>query len=491
VHGQRRTKLEASWSRMKEFLICIPTYNEANDIEPLVERILRLELNADILIIDDNSPDGTGRIVDELAAQHPGIKVMHRAGKNGIGSAHLDGIHYAYKTGYRILVTMDADFSHMPEDIARLLEHGTTFDVVVGTRFECPESLKDWNWFRKTLTQTGHYLTKTLLRLPYDATSALRLYRLDRIGEEYFRVVASVNYAFFFESLTVLYRNGFRIAEVPINLPARVYGHSKMQVRHMIGGLLRLGKLAITLTVARNWLKRARPQPASFDPTQAQQEWDAYWGAKKSKPSEKAIYDVIARFYRNYIIKPNLNRHIRQSFAFGASVLHAGCGGGEVDVDVIDYVKVTALEISPKALDRYRVLHGNKCSYMLGSIMDTGFREASFDGVYNLGVMEHFEQDDIEKILRELHRVLKAGGKVVLFWPPVYGLSVMALHVIHFILNRILRKNIRLHPDEPTKVTTPKQVSAWLDRSGLKLESFSFGIRDLFTYAVIVASKPT
>ena len=127
---------------------------------------------------------------------------------------------------------------------------------------------------------------------------------------------------------------------------------------------------------------------------------------------------------------------------------------------------------------------------MLGSIMDTGFREGSFDGVYNLGVMEHFEQDDIEKILRELHRVLKAGGKVVLFWPPVYGLSVMALHVIHFILNRILRKNIRLHPDEPTKVTTPKQVSAWLDRSGLKLESFSFGVRDLFTYAVIVASKP-
>ena len=220
----------------------------------MVNAIRALGLDADVLFIDDASPDGTGAVLEELRAGDARLSVLHRAGKNGIGTAHRDGIAYAYAGGYACLVTLDCDFSHDPNDIPRLLAEIDTADVVVGSRWISRNSLPEWNLYRRTMTHIGHLLTRVVLGLRYDATSAFRAYRLDRIPVETFTIVHSPSYAFFFESLFVLHNHGFRIREVPIVLPARTYGHSKMTL------LAAAGSVRIMLGVAA--AHRRRPPSA-------------------------------------------------------------------------------------------------------------------------------------------------------------------------------------------------------------------------------------
>src|ERR1700677_210352 len=156
----------------RDTLIFVPTYNEAGNIGELLRLILKAELPADILVIDDNSTDGTGDVVRRVAAATPCVELRSRPGKLGIGSAHVQALRYAKERGYRVLVTMDADFSHQPSDIPRFLREHEDYDVVVGSRFEAERSLREWSAFRKTITHVGHFLTKALLNLPYDATGA-------------------------------------------------------------------------------------------------------------------------------------------------------------------------------------------------------------------------------------------------------------------------------------------------------------------------------
>ena len=229
---------------MGRLLALVPTYNEAENVEEVVDGILSLALDMDLLFVDDNSPDGTGAILDRLAQQHPRLRVLHRPGKLGIGSAHRDGILWAYQQGYQALVTMDSDLTHRPKDIVRLLEAAGDMDVVVGSRFINADSLQDWVWYRWLLTQAGHILTRVLLGLPQDATNAFRFYRLANIPRGLWDMVESPGYSFFFETLLRLSVNGLRVGEIPIDLPARTYGHSKMRfsdIRHSVLFLFDLG----------------------------------------------------------------------------------------------------------------------------------------------------------------------------------------------------------------------------------------------------------
>jgi dolichol-phosphate mannosyltransferase len=473
-----------------DILIFTPTYNEAENIRLLLGQLLALGLPADILVVDDNSPDGTGDVVAAMQSANPNLKLLRRAGKQGIGGAHLAALRHAIAEGYPVFVSLDADFSHKPEDVPRMLELKDSYDVVVGTRFQRDSSLEGWNPYRRFMTHLGHFLTKTLLRLPYDASGGLRLYRLDRISVSLFDRIESRDYAFFFESLTLLHVAGLKIGELPVDLPARTYGHSKMRIGHMVGGLMRLFRLAAKLAWTRRRAMQAEsPGRRTSDAEVMRDMWDGYWDGKKPH-AEKSAYDVIASFYRNYLIKPSLNRFIQGSFAPRAELMHAGCGGGEVDADVVGYAKVTAVDISPNAVARYRAMHGDRAECMVADIFQLSEFGSRFDGVYNLGVMEHFSEDQLRRIFMEFNAVLKPGGRVVLFWPPVYGLSVIALHLIHFVLNRILRRGVQLHPPEPTKLRSRRQIEELLRESGLKLQSISFGVRDALTYAVVVAQKP-
>ena len=226
-------------------LIFVPTYNEAGNVEALYRQIEGLGLGTDFLFLDDNSPDGTGDIIDRLSEENPRVHTIHRSGKLGIGNAHVDGIAWAYAHGYEVLITLDCDFTHSPDRIPDFLDYAPDYHIVIGSRFKQENSLPGWNAFRKTLTYFGHFMTDLLLRMPLDATGAFRLYRLDLIPDDIFQLVVSKGYSFFFESLYVLWLNGATVKEIPISLPARTQGNSKMQIRdayqsfHLLLKLLR------------------------------------------------------------------------------------------------------------------------------------------------------------------------------------------------------------------------------------------------------------
>lgn len=226
-------------------LIFIPTYNEKDNVERILSEITGLNLGTDVLFLDDNSPDGTGKLLDRMASGNPTVRIIHRPGKAGIGSAHQAGIARAYDEGRRILITMDCDFTHPTKYIPDFLAQAERAEVAVGTRFVRADSLADWDPVRLVLTHMAHHLTKVMLDMPYDATGAFRLYRLDRIPREIWGLVRSVGYSFFIESLFVLHRNRFPILEVPITLPARTKGHSKMTVRDAFRTAGRLWELQL------------------------------------------------------------------------------------------------------------------------------------------------------------------------------------------------------------------------------------------------------
>lgn len=220
---------------------------------------------------------------------------------------------------------------------------------------------------------------------------------------------------------------------------------------------------------------------------QGEKEWDKYWTKKKT--ASQAVYRIIASIYRQLIIKRTLNHFINEQFTKDARLLHAGSGAGQVDQDLVKKYDITALDISYEALALYKKNNGEKAKVIKASIFEMPFREASFDGIYNLGVHEHFSGIENEKIFKEFKRILKDNGKLVLFWPPKYGISVMFLNTLHFVLNDVLRRKIRLHPTEISLIESKRQVENVLKSAGFKLIKFYFGPKDLFTQCAIVAKK--
>ncbi len=218
-----------------------------------------------------------------------------------------------------------------------------------------------------------------------------------------------------------------------------------------------------------------------------QQEWDIYW-SRQTKTSNK-IYDLIAFYYRKWILSKFLNHYIRKYFKKADKVLHAGCGGGQVDEYIRDYISIEALDISTLALEKYLKNNGDQSKVQLGSIFSLPYEDHSFDGIYNLGVMEHFSETEIQNILIEFRRVLKPNGSILLFWPPTYGLSVFVLDIAHWILNKFLGKSIQLHPTEISRIQSREFAKRIIERAGFKGFQYHFGLRDLCSQVVLFAGN--
>ena len=468
-------------------LILTATYNERDNAPQMYERLRDLELDADILFVDDNSPDGTGTLLEELAARDSRLFVLHRPGKLGVGGAHYDGIQWAYDRGYETVIALDCDFTHSPEDIPRLLEAGAEHDVVVGSRYLVRGSLPNWNPFRKLLTNVGHILTLVVLGLPWDATGSFRLYRISRIPREIFALIASRGYSFFFESLFILSFNGVTIQDLPIVLPARTYGHSKMSYREAWRSVTRVFRLGILKRTSPWKLRAAKPRPEADVSLPSSSEWDSYWTEKADRGS--IVYETVATIYRNLVIRRQLCRAIRREFVEGSRLLHAGCGGGQVDAGLHSRFRISAVDLSLAALDLYRRVNPEAPEVRQASVFRLPYPDRTFDGVYNLGVVEHFDEAQIESMLRECARVLTPAGKIVLFWPHRFGSSVIALGLVHRILRSVFRSDRQLHPPEISLVRSSSHARKALDRAGLALSSYRFGPADGFVQAIVVGRR--
>jgi len=469
-------------------LIFIPTYQEHDNAERMCRELFALGLDADILFVDDSSPDGTGQSLEALKPEFPRLVVHHRSGKLGIGTAHREGIQWAYDQGYDVLVTMDCDFTHQPVDVLRLVEASKTADVVVGSRFLKAESLPGWNLLRRTLTNLGHFLTHNALGLPHDASGAFRVYRLRQVPRNLFNLVQSRSYAFFYESLFILSKNNLRIHDVAITLPARTYGHSKLSAREAMRSGFGVFKLALGFYAHPERFRLSATtlnlDPGLTDP----QNWNAYWSADKKTGA--LAYEVIASIYRRNVIRPHLERAIRRHFTKGSRLLHCGSGSGQVDMQLHDEYRINALDISDGALRLYANNNLRAESFIHGSIYDIPAPAGSFDGVYSLGVMEHFTEDEIERIIRQMTRVTRPGGKLLFLWPHRLASSVMVLKAVHKLRRKVAGEGSDLHPPEVSLMPAKNWARSLLSRLGLEMIEYTFGPGDLYVQAVIVARVP-
>jgi dolichol-phosphate mannosyltransferase len=468
-------------------LVAIPTYNERSNIEPLLALFREIPGEFDILFVDDNSPDGTAELIESLQKDQPHLKLLKRPSKLGIGSAHRDAIRYAYEHGYTTFATMDADLTHNPHSLARLLERAEHADIVVGSRYLLARSLPGWNLFRKTLTNVGHLMTRFFLKMPYDATGALRVYNLKTIPAELFGMVRSSGYSFLYESLFILWTNGCRVLEVPIELPARTYGSSKMSYEQIFISVFRLALLYTNIRLAPDLYRyKDTPLPASSGVSS----WDRYWGQAHKERATDLLFEICATWVRRVLIRPSLDRVMRAQFREGQRVLHAGCGSGQVDLGLRHWLDITACDFSAGAVAMYAQVNAPYCQVRQADILQLPFGDGEFDGVYNLGVMEHFTNEEIQRALSEFYRVLKPGGKVVIFWPPETSPMGLALKLFHWAARRVdTRVKDPLYPPEISRTSSREQGERWLRAAGFRPRHYEFGVRDLYLQRVFVASK--
>jgi dolichol-phosphate mannosyltransferase len=210
-------------------LVVIPTYNEAENLPLIVDRLRRAVPAAETLVVDDNSPDGTGAVADGLAAADPQVHVLHRTGKQGLGAAYVAGFGWARDQGYDAVVEMDADGSHAPEELPRLLDALRTADVVLGSRWVDGGTVRNWPAHRLLLSRGGNLYTRLALGMPVrDATGGYRAYRMPALEKMEIGSVASQGYCFQVDLAWRAHRLGLRVAEVPITFAERERGASKM-----------------------------------------------------------------------------------------------------------------------------------------------------------------------------------------------------------------------------------------------------------------------
>lgn len=230
---------------MSRAWVIIPTYNEADNINDLVGRLLELAEGLNVIVVDDASPDGTGALVDELARKHPGRVIgVHREGKLGLGTAYKAGFERAFRESATHILTMDADFSHHPRYIPSMLEKGATADLVVGSRYVDGGGTRHWPWHRRVLSRVANFVARSALGLEaHDVTAGFRCYRREALEALRLDAIRSDGYSFLVEMLVYVQRNGWSVDEVPIVFEDRLRGKSKISQTEIFKAMLTVARL--------------------------------------------------------------------------------------------------------------------------------------------------------------------------------------------------------------------------------------------------------
>ena len=221
-------------------IIIIPTLNEKKNIDSLISKIVAIDKKFDLLFVDDNSNDGTREKIIKNQKKNKKINFIFRNKKYGVGSAHKDGLSYAYKKKYSIAITMDADGTHEPRYIPALIKNLEDHSITITNRFASSNSLRDWPWYRKLLTTLRYYLINLMLNISYDTSGAYRCYNLKKIKKKDILLAKDDGYSFFWESTYILHKKKYKINDIPVNLPSRKLGNSKMRMKDITGALFYL-----------------------------------------------------------------------------------------------------------------------------------------------------------------------------------------------------------------------------------------------------------
>jgi dolichol-phosphate mannosyltransferase len=238
---------------MNPTLIIVPTYNERENLPRMAAKLLSLPVPVDVLVVDDNSPDGTGKIADELAAQHPQIHVLHRTEKNGLGRAYLAGFKWALEKNYEFIFEMDCDFSHDPEEIPNFLKAVQNADLVLGSRYEGGIRVINWPLKRLMLSRFAGKYVKAVTGMPFsDPTGGYKCFRRRALQALDLDKIHSNGYGFQIELTNKLWRQGFTVVEVPIIFTERTQGHSKMA-----GGIINEAFWLVLRLWLQNGLRRS------------------------------------------------------------------------------------------------------------------------------------------------------------------------------------------------------------------------------------------
>ncbi|WP_328917184.1 MULTISPECIES: polyprenol monophosphomannose synthase [unclassified Streptomyces] len=232
---------QRSFGPLGKVLVIIPTYNEAENVKQIVKRVRSSVPDADVLVADDNSPDGTGKLADELAAGDEQVHVLHRRGKEGLGAAYLAGFQWGIDAGYGVLVEMDADGSHQPEELPRLLTALKGADLVLGSRWIPGGRVVNWPKSREYLSRGGSTYSRLLLDVPIrDVTGGYRAFRKETLEGLGMTEVASAGYCFQVDLAWRAVKAGFHVVEVPITFVERERGDSKMSRNIVVEALWRV-----------------------------------------------------------------------------------------------------------------------------------------------------------------------------------------------------------------------------------------------------------
>jgi dolichol-phosphate mannosyltransferase len=244
---------------MNSTLVVVPTYNERENLPPLVQRLLALPVGVNLLVVDDNSPDGTGKLADELAAKHPSIHVLHRSEKSGLGRAYIAGFKWALEQGYEFIFELDGDLSHNPDDIPMFLAAAKDTDLVLGSRYLNGIRIINWPLSRLMLSKCAATYVQVVTGMPFtDPTGGYKCFRRRALQALNLEAVTSNGYSFQIEMTHKLWRQGMKIVEVPIIFTDRFQGRSKM-TGHIIREAL--------VMVWRLWFQnKMRRHPTSSPP---------------------------------------------------------------------------------------------------------------------------------------------------------------------------------------------------------------------------------
>lgn len=248
-----------------EALIIVPTYNERDNLPQLIKRLMAQPVVLDVLVVDDNSPDGTGQVADQIAASNPNVQVMHRPAKSGLGRAYIDGFLWALGRGYEFVFEMDADFSHNPSDIPRFLEAAKSgdCDLVLGSRYKDGIRVINWPLNRLLLSIAAAQYVKVITGMAVsDPTGGFKCFRRRALASLHLETVRSNGYSFQIELTHRIWRRGGRIAEVPIIFTDRFQGTSKMSKDIVREALWMVWSLWL-----QNGLRRTPMAPGEGTPT--------------------------------------------------------------------------------------------------------------------------------------------------------------------------------------------------------------------------------